>query len=159
MSPSSALTRSGTCGDASRHGTQSTSTAASPAASAPIVAHGSAHEGNARLPQGLGQPAVGQPPRTNAPAVAPAQARRSSGLWLLTAVVVLGGGVLVALLAGAGLFALSGQLGGPKVATYPVGDSPRALLFDGQSIWVMNALGATLSQLNATATSHAESAP
>ena len=30
------------------------------------------------------------------------------------------------------------------------GDSPRALLFGGQSMWVMNALGGTLSQLTAT---------
>jgi len=92
----------------------------------------------------LAQPAAG------APAVAAARPRRSGALWLVLAVVVLGGGVLVLLLAGAGVFALSGRLGGPKVATYPAGDSPRALLFDGQSVWVMNALGGTLSQLTAT---------
>jgi DNA-binding beta-propeller fold protein YncE len=97
-----------------------------------------------------GQAALGQPAAASAQAAAPARPRRSGALWLVIAVVVLGGGVLVVLLAGAGVFALSGLLGGPRVATYPVGDSPRALLFDGQSVWVMNALGGTLSQLTAS---------
>jgi DNA-binding beta-propeller fold protein YncE len=103
---------------------------------------------------GLGQPAQSAPRGAHAAAVAAAvagaPARRSGALWLVLGVVVLGAMVLVVLLAGAGVFALSGRLGNPKVATYPVGDSPRALLFDGQSIWVMNALGATLSQLTTT---------
>ena len=98
----------------------------------------------------LGQPALSQPSAASAPAVASARPRRSGLVWLAVGIVVLGGGVLAVVLAGAGVFALSGRLNAPKVATYPVGNSPRALVFDGQSIWVMNALGGTLSQLTAT---------
>jgi YVTN family beta-propeller protein len=97
-----------------------------------------------------GQAAVGRPPSAGAVAVAPARPKRSGGLWLVLAVLVLGGGALALLLTGAGALALSGLLGGPKVATYPVGDSPRAMLFDGQSVWVANFLGGTLTQLAAT---------
>src|SRR5439155_23699651 len=79
----------------------------------------------------------------------PAGARRNVALWVGIALVLLVGGLAV-LLAGAGVFALGGLLGGPKVATYPVGDSPRALAFDGKSVWVMNALGGTLSVLTAS---------
>jgi DNA-binding beta-propeller fold protein YncE len=99
-----------------------------------------------------GQAVVGQPPRPGSVAVLPAQSRRSGRLWLLLAVLagIAAGGALLLLLTGAGALLLSGLLGGPKVATYPVGDSPRALLFDGHSVWVANFLGGTLTQLAAT---------
>jgi len=106
--------------------------------------------GQAGLGRAAPSPAAGgQYPGAGA-AGASARPRRSGAFWLVLAVLVLGSGVLVFLLAGAGVYTLSGLLGSPRVATYPAGDSPRALLFDGQSMWVMNALGGTLSQLTAT---------
>jgi len=91
----------------------------------------------------LGQPVAAAPAAVAAP-------RRNVALWIgiALAVVLIGG--LAVILAGAGVFALSGLFGGPQVATYPVGDSPRALAFDGKSMWVMNALGGTLSELSAS---------
>jgi DNA-binding beta-propeller fold protein YncE len=44
---------------------------------------------------------------------------------------------------------LNGGLGGPRAHAYPVGRSPRAVAFDGQSVWVTNFLAGTLSQLAA----------
>ena len=89
---------------------------------------------------------VARPPST--PAIG--QPRRSGANWLLLAIVILGGGALVAVvIVAASAFALSGLFGGPKVATYPVGASPRALLFDGQSLWVANFFDSTLTQLSA----------
>ncbi len=100
-----------------------------------------------------GQAAAAQPavPAVPAAPTAPAPPRRLAAFWLVLAAVLLVGVVVVVVLAGAGVFALSGGLGGPKVATYPVGDSPRSLLFDGRSIWVANFLDGTLTQLTATA--------
>src|SRR5690606_15549463 len=66
----------------------------------------------------------------------PAPARRP-WLWLLLLIpLLLGGlGVLIALVSSTLLVAQSNK---PTLSTYPVGDSPRALLFDGQSLWVAN---------------------
>ncbi len=82
---------------------------------------------------------------------APARPSRSGAVWLAPAIVLLGGGALVVVVVLAvGALALGGLFGGPKVATYPVGDSPRAVLFDGKSVWVANFLASTLTQLSAT---------
>jgi DNA-binding beta-propeller fold protein YncE len=78
---------------------------------------------------------------------------RSWLVWLLVGVGALAAlGVLVVALAGVGIFALGGGGfggGGPKVTSYPVGQSPRALLYDGQSVWVANFFANTLTQLSA----------
>ena len=110
---------------------------------------GAPHTQTVAAQAGLGQAAGAANLASRAGAAAP-PTRRNMTVWIALAVVALGVGVLVVVLAGAGVFALSGLLGGPKVATYPVGDSPRALAFDGKSVWVMNALGGTLSDLAAT---------
>jgi predicted Ser/Thr protein kinase len=44
---------------------------------------------------------------------------------------------------------LGGVLGGSEVSTYPVGDSPRALLSDGESVWVANFFDNTVARLTA----------
>jgi YVTN family beta-propeller protein len=95
--------------------------------------------------------AAGAAARVGAGADARARPRRSGAMWVLAGVAVVGGGgLLVLALAALGIFAFGGLFGGPKVATYPVGDSPRALLFDGQSVWVANFFSNTLTQLTAT---------
>jgi predicted Ser/Thr protein kinase len=86
--------------------------------------------------------------------VAPAPAR-SAATWALPAVgVVLGGGLILAAIAAVIVFVvLQGNVlgsAGPQVNTYAVGRSPRALLFDGQSIWVANTSSDTVVRLTAT---------
>jgi len=86
---------------------------------------------------------VSQPSAAAAPALRPA-ARR----WLLpavAAVLVVGGGLAVV-----ASLAARQALVGPRVHTYPVGDSPRALLALGDAIWVANGNDDTIARLVAT---------
>ncbi len=92
---------------------------------------------------------AGSAPAASSGAAAAARPRPSGLRWLIVAAVVVGGGLVVVVLAVLGVFAFNGLFGPPKVATYPVGQSPRALLFDGQSIWVANFFANTLTQLTA----------
>jgi serine/threonine-protein kinase len=84
-----------------------------------------------------------------APAVQarPAPRRR----WALPALALgLGGLAVVVVAVAAGIFfILRGPLASPKVHTYQVGDSPRAILSAGDSIWVTNGFDNTLVALQA----------
>jgi len=101
-----------------------------------------------------GRAALGQAPAAAAGAAVPGAGtapRRSGLLWVAVgAGVLVLGAIVVLALAGVGIFALGGLGGGPKVATYPVGNSPRALLYAGSSVWVANFFANTLTQLTAT---------
>ncbi len=79
-----------------------------------------------------------------------AATRQSATAWALPILaVVFGGGlVVVAVIAAVIFFAI--QSNTPKVSTYPVGDSPRALAFDGEAVWVANFFDNTVSRLAAT---------
>jgi serine/threonine-protein kinase len=97
---------------------------------------------------------VSAPSRTVlGPAVPAAPARPARSNWNFVAVFGLGGlGLLVlgAIAAGV-LFFGRDVLFGPKVTSYPVGDSPRALLAAGESIWVANFFGNNVTRLSASA--------
>jgi len=94
----------------------------------------------AAMPGMVSQPGVAAPA---APARRPATRR-----WLLPAVaaiLVVGGGLLAV-----ATLAARQALVGPRVHPYPVGDSPRALLAVGDSIWVANGNDDTIARLAAT---------
>ena len=59
-------------------------------------------------------------------------------------------GIVLVGIALVGVVLLGGILSGSEVATYPVGDSPRALLSDGESVWVANFFDNTVARLTAT---------
>ena len=76
--------------------------------------------------------------------------RRRAPAWRLPAIVAAGA---VALLVFGGIAAVvlyfgATSLRGDTVTTYPVGDEPRALLFDGDSLWVANFFGNSLTKLS-----------
>ena len=80
----------------------------------------------------------------------PGEEPASQRYWrwgVAVAVVVL---LLAALLwARATLFAPGGAFSPTRIYTYPVGLSPRALLYDGQSIWIANTLDHQVMRLSA----------
>ena len=81
--------------------------------------------------------------------VRPRQAAPTNWLRLALIAIVLTVVVGGALLLGSGyLFFRTTQ--GPTVQTYAVGDSPRALVSDGQTIWVANFFDSTISHLQAS---------
>jgi hypothetical protein len=86
----------------------------------------------------------------SAGAAVAAPSRRPS--WRLPLVLVVGAGALlvVGVVAAGLLYLASTRLGAPTLATYPVGDQPRALLFDGQAMWVANYFDNTLTKLAAS---------
>jgi serine/threonine-protein kinase len=83
-----------------------------------------------------------------AAAAAPSTERRRWATPALLAALV-GGGALLVILAAVGFFVFRDSLLGPKVNAYPVGDSPRALLTDGEFVWVANFFDSTLVRLTA----------
>jgi tRNA A-37 threonylcarbamoyl transferase component Bud32 len=87
----------------------------------------------------------------------PAPARRS-WLWLLLLIpLLLGGlGILLAVASSAWLVAQQNEL---AFSSYAVGDSPRTLLFDGQSLWVANYFDNEVMQLEATGCSGGDDDP
>jgi serine/threonine-protein kinase len=64
--------------------------------------------------------------------------------------LLLGGGTLLAILATVGFLVFGDGLSGPSVSTYSVGDSPRSLITDGDSIWVANFFDSSLARLTAS---------
>lgn len=99
---------------------------------------------------GAAPTAVGEPERERNAGAAPiaiSQREQRRGIrplvWVGAAVVGLVGIALVAAVL------LGGILGGSEVSTYPVGDSPRALLSDGESVWVANFFDNTVARLTA----------
>jgi DNA-binding beta-propeller fold protein YncE len=100
-----------------------------------------------------GAAAVSAPSRTViGPAVPVAAPRRGRSPWSLLVILALGAlGLLVVggIVAGV-LFLGRDTLFGPKVFSYPVGDSPRALLLSGDSLWVANFFGNSVSKLAAS---------
>jgi streptogramin lyase len=82
------------------------------------------------------------------PAVAARPGRRSVPGILIA---VGGAGAVVLVLAlGLGALVFRDRLSGPRIHTYPVGQSPRSLLSDGRSIWVANFDDDSLARLTAT---------
>jgi serine/threonine protein kinase len=78
--------------------------------------------------------------------------RRAAPAWRLPAIVAAGIAalaVLGAVVAGV-LYIGSTSLLGDRLASYPVGDEPRALLFDGEALWVANFYGNSLTKLAAS---------
>ncbi|HMK08049.1 MAG TPA: protein kinase, partial [Anaerolineales bacterium] len=76
-------------------------------------------------------------------------ARRSRAVWglpalLAVAAVGLVGLALVAVVA----LLLGGKLMGSKLQSFPVGDQPRALQFDGKALWVANFFDNNLTKLD-----------
>jgi hypothetical protein len=92
---------------------------------------------------------IGPTPSAAAPAAAPRRARPG---WRLP--VILASGLFGLLVVGgvvAGILYLGRDtLFGPRVSSYPVGDSPRALLLSGQSLWVANFFGNSVTKLAAS---------
>ncbi|HLB49915.1 MAG TPA: serine/threonine-protein kinase [Anaerolineales bacterium] len=93
-----------------------------------------------------------------ATAAAPAQTsgtvalpRRSAAVWAIPVVLLLvvGGLVVVAAVAGIGVFAFRDQVFKPQAVSYPIGIAPRAILFDGEYLWVTNSFDGTVTQLQA----------
>jgi len=102
--------------------------------------------------------ATSAPSGTLFSAAAPAAARAAVAApsrrpsWRLPLVLAVGAGALLVVgIAAAGLLYLaSTRIGAPTLATYPVGDQPRALLFDGRAMWVANSFDNTLTELAAS---------
>lgn len=63
--------------------------------------------------------------------------------------VGLGAVVLVIAAIGIGLYLLRDSLFPARVAVYPIGDSPRAILYAGQDIWIANGFSNSVARLNA----------
>jgi DNA-binding beta-propeller fold protein YncE len=105
-----------------------------------------------------GAAAVSAPGRTIMGPAAPAPARRARSPWSLLAVLAAGvfGLLVVGGLAAAVLLLGRGALFGPQVLSYPVGESPRALLLAGDSLWVANFFGNSVTKLGASGCSAAE---
>jgi glutamine cyclotransferase len=79
-------------------------------------------------------------------------APRRKPTWRLPALLAVGAlGLLMVGAVAAGLaYFGSTRLRGPSLASYAVGDQPRALLFDGQALWVANTFDNTLTKLSAS---------
>src|SRR3990172_1319750 len=67
-----------------------------------------------------------------------AVSRRAAPAWRLPALAAAGAAALLLLggIAAAALYIGGTSLAGDRPTSYPVGDEPRALLFDGSSLWV-----------------------
>jgi DNA-binding beta-propeller fold protein YncE len=100
-----------------------------------------------------GAAAVSVPSRTvfgpAVPVAAPRPGRSPWSLLVILAVGALGLLVVGGIVAGV-LFLGRDTLFGPKVFSYPVGDSPRALLLSDQSLWVANFFGNNVTELAAS---------
>ena len=115
---------------------------AAPSARAPKTAAGSASTSGGRL----------IPPVAGTGARGSAVARRAAPAWRLPALVAAGGAVLLLIggIAAAALYFGSTSLLVERPTTYAVGDEPRALLFDGSSLWVANFFDNSLTKLAAS---------
>lgn len=91
---------------------------------------------------------------TSAPApgtVALPAPKRNYLPWIIGGVIALVAGfVAVTAIGGLGAFAFREQIFKPEVVSYPIGIAPRAILFDGQYLWVSNSFEGTVAQLVAT---------
>jgi serine/threonine-protein kinase len=96
----------------------------------------SVHGREAVLPAVPPRPAVSERPRQRA-------------MPALMIALVAAGVALVALV-GLGVLVFRDRLFGPRIHTYPVGQSPRLLLSDGTSIWVANFNDDTVARLTAS---------
>jgi YVTN family beta-propeller protein len=118
-------------------------------AAPPRLARPASQVGAASQGAGPGTMVSTPPPAAAKPASAAAWALPVVGLGLVGGLIVIGIIAMVAFLAWQGQGAVTPP--GPKVATYPVGRSPRALLFDGETVWVANTSSDTVARLSATA--------
>jgi DNA-binding beta-propeller fold protein YncE len=80
---------------------------------------------------------------------APPLATPARRAWRLPVLLAAGGVALLVVGAiGAGAIYLLGRSGlGSSISTFPVGDQPRALMFDGAALWVANYFDNSLSKL------------
>jgi serine/threonine-protein kinase len=97
----------------------------------------------ARAARAIGVTSVA--PEALAPAQPAARPRRGALPGVLLALV--GAGVVLVAVLGLGVVVFRDRLFGPQIHSYPVGQSPRALLSDGQSIWVANFNDDTVARL------------
>jgi sugar lactone lactonase YvrE len=93
----------------------------------------------------VGAPGRGAGAASGAAAAAVPRRRALPALLLILA----GGAVLLAVALGLGALIFRESLFGPRVHTYPVGESPRSLVTDGQSVWVANFDADTVARLTA----------
>jgi len=96
-------------------------------------------------------PAAAPGPAAASAASARAMRRPSRRRWALPALALgIGGiGVVAVGVIAAIIYFARGPLSGPRVDTYPVGDSPRAILPLNGSVWVTNGFDNTLVELQA----------
>lgn len=92
---------------------------------------------------------IGPTPSAAAPVPA---TRRARPAWRLPVILASGlfGLLVVGGVVAGGLYLGRDALFGPQVSSYPVGDSPRALLLSGQSLWVANFFGNSVMKLAAS---------
>lgn len=92
---------------------------------------------------------IGPTESAAAPVAATRGARSPWRLLVLLALGVFGALVVGGLVAGV-LFLGRDALFGPQVFSYAAGESPRALLLSGQSLWVVNFFGSSVTKLAAS---------
>jgi len=105
-----------------------------------------------------GAAAAAAPGRTIVGPAVPAPAPRARSPWNVLVILAIG---VFGLLAAGGLIAAVLLLGhdaifGPKISSYPVGDSPRALLLSGGSLWVANFYGNSVTRMGASGCANSE---
>ena len=95
----------------------------------------------------VGQPASARPSARDSSLPAPSLPRPATR-WAIPAVLGLGA-ILILVIASVVVagYIFRDRFFGPTVSTYVVGDSPRALLSAGNSVWVASFLDSTLTQL------------
>ena len=94
--------------------------------------------------------AVAEPEQAqNAAAARIAASQPEQGRGIRSLIWVGAAGLALAGIALVGVVLMGGILRGSEVSTYPVGDSPRALLSDGESVWVANFFDNTVARLTA----------
>jgi DNA-binding beta-propeller fold protein YncE len=121
-----------------------------PAGERQAIAPGSTRAGATASVATPSRTIIGPAPTTVAsPLPATHRARPGWSLAVILASIVFGLLVVGGLLAGV-LYLGRDRLFGPRVFTYPVGDSPRALLLSGKALWVANFFGNSVTKLAAS---------
>jgi serine/threonine-protein kinase len=92
-------------------------------------------------------------PSVSPPVPAARAAPRRGATWRLPAVIAAGafGLLVIGAIAAVVIYLGSVNLAAPRPTTYPVGDEPRALASDGETLWVANFFDNSLTQLTASA--------
>lgn len=120
-----------------------------PAGERQAAAQGSIRTGGTASVSTPSRTIIGPTPTVAAPLPATPRARPTWRLAVILSSIVFGLLAVGGLLAGI-LYLGRDRLFGPQVFTYPVGDSPRALLLSGQALWVANFFGNSVMKLAAS---------